>query len=101
MNIACFDYDGTITADRATMESIMSALAQAGWKVIVCTMRYDSPEERDSNLERLAITYPVYYSGREAKAIYLSKLGIHPTIWIDDTPAWIMCNAGDYVEARA
>lgn len=101
MKVACFDYDGTITADRTTMEGVMRLMAQAGWKVIVCTMRYDRPEEKDTDLERLAITYPVYFSGRMAKAVYLSKMGIHPTIWIDDTPAWIMCNAGDYVEAEA
>jgi hypothetical protein len=91
MNIA-IDYDSTYTQDPELWNEFIASSQARGHSVICVTMRYpDCPEER---IEGLPI--PVYYTGRGAKMPFVKRLDLHVDVWIDDNPAWIYLNAGDY-----
>ena len=90
MKIICLDYDETYTEFKQLCEFIISKQTELGYKVILCTMRY--PEEKTDDLEYLEKRIQVYYSSRQGKQAYLESLGVHPSIWIDDCPRWIIHN---------
>ena len=94
--IICIDYDETFTKDPQLFSSFISLAVMAGHHVLCCTMRYK--EEAMEMPETIGKLCPIYYTGRQAKLPWLSAAGIYPDIWIDDSPAWILNNAGDCVE---
>ena len=85
----CFDYDGTYDADPQLWVPIISMMKGRGHRVILATMRDDIdgerlPEEVTRQFDR------VYYTGRQAKLIYLQNLlGLKVDIWIEDRPDWL------------
>ena len=91
--LICLDYDNTYTLDpRLWMHFIKSAIRR-GHEVICCTMRYKY--EAAGMCPELTSTIHVFYSGRLAKKPFLSKVGIEPDVWIDDSPHWIVQDALD------
>jgi len=92
IKIISFDYDDTITADVDIFMHVMELFRDAGWRVIICTMRY--PREETPLLEALHKEgFPIYYTGRKAKIKYLSDLRILPDVWVDDIPLYILKDA--------
>ncbi len=85
--LICIDFDETYTADVDMWNKIICTMKDRGHEVICCTMRY--PQEGDDVEETIGKHCKIYYSSREAKMEYLSKMNICPHIWIDDKPAWI------------
>jgi hypothetical protein len=85
--IICLDYDGSYTEFPKLFDIIIEKSDELGYKVILATIRY--PYEVDDFLKQLKEKIPVYYTSRTAKINFLNKLGIAPSLWIDDRPEWI------------
>jgi hypothetical protein len=80
-----FDFDGTITADPATMIAAMRLFRDAGWTVIVATLRGE--HERNDAVQRLlAGEFPVVYSNCKVKQSACRAAGYTVNVWVDDTP---------------
>jgi hypothetical protein len=83
--LLCIDYDITITDNRKLMYEWMSVATKLDYTIIICTLRCFE-DENNEELKELSKKYKVYFTNREKKAVYLSRLSIYPDIWIDDTP---------------
>jgi len=81
------DYDDTYTKDpEFWLEFIKNAQAR-GHIVRVATMRCYWEDDMDP---RLLALIPVDFCCGKAKKITLAQRGLHPDIWIDDRPDWIV-----------
>ena len=85
--LICIDYDETYTADVYMWNMIIGVMKRNGHEVICCTMRF--PEEGLEVTRSIGQHCKVYFSSREAKMEYLSKINICPDILIDDKPIWL------------
>lgn len=87
------DYDGTVTGDPVTFEKIVNLLKQAGHKVYLVTMRYES--ELGSIHPGIAIAVDgIIPTSRQAKRKVVEDLGLKIHIWIDDNPEAVYMHAG-------
>lgn len=86
MRIA-LDYDGTYTADPALWYTLILAARQCGHEVVCITMRYPT--------EPIEVPVPVIYTSRQAKVAFMEERGEKVDIWIDDSPHWLLNDAGD------
>ena len=84
--LVAIDYDGTYTADPAAWDVAIRVLRLAGHEVVCVTMRYEN-EAITTNLPGGCL---IYYTGRKAKIQWCKAHGIHPDIWIDDEPHWLL-----------
>ncbi len=89
--LIALDYDGTYTADPELWLMFVLNAQQRGHSVICATMR--TPQEGKDMCPILVNTIEIIYTSRQAKLIYLEKLGIFPDIWIDDSPDFLFHNA--------
>lgn len=88
--IIALDFDETYTADPVLFTQFAALARKAGHTVIVATMRYE--HEGDEVSKELG-WLPIHFTGRKAKRQFLASKGIHPDVWIDDNPAWILHDA--------
>lgn len=86
MKIA-LDYDGTYTADPWLWETFCRTAIGAGHEVVCVTMRYPT--------EPIEVFIPVIYTSRQAKVAFMEGRGEKVDIWIDDSPRWLLNDAGD------
>lgn len=96
--IIALDYDRTYTEAPDTWLGIVELLRGAGHEVFCCTMRY--PNEVSSMDSRLLDLVQVVPTSRRAKKDFMQELGVTVSVWIDDNPAFILCNSGDYVASE-
>ena len=89
--IICIDFDGTYTRMPELINSIIDKSKQLGYTVIVATMRYET-EVNPLLTELMSKVDKTYFTCREAKLMYLAKLGIEPDLWVDDNPSWLFNN---------
>lgn len=97
--LVALDYDGTYTNDPAAWLLIVRILQGMGHEVILATMRYPSEckestggfDPIDPRLRSLGVR--IIPTSREGKQPFLQKMGIEPTIWIDDQPAALLYHA--------
>lgn len=88
MRIA-LDYDGTYTADPVFWDCVVALAAQHGHEITIVSMRHLHEPLEVAGCE-------VIYTGRRAKVPHMEELGQKVDIWIDDSPHWLLSNAGDY-----
>mgnify|MGYP001077490994 CR=1 FL=1 len=88
--LIALDYDETYTKDEELWNHFINTCIRRKHTVICVTMRYES--EGLPILNTIGKKCQVYFTGRNAKKIYLDKLGIYPDIWIDDNPMWLYKN---------
>ena len=63
-----------------------------GHTVYCVTMRY--PQEEDSKFSEIRqYVRDVFFTSRKAKKKFMYDRGIHVSVWVDDTPAWILQDA--------
>lgn len=84
--ILSLDYDDTITRDPIFFKFLSECLLSEGWSVIVTSYREELGYNRTLIRKILQLDVPVYLTGWTSKIQYLSTLGIHPEIFVDDTP---------------
>lgn len=91
MNIA-LDYDNTYTLDPKTWNEVIDTFQAAGHNVFVVTMR--SREEGKLVIEELASRVEgIFFTNRKAKKNYMFDRGISISVWIDDTPYFVLNDA--------
>lgn len=88
--LIALDFDETYTADPLLFTAFVAMAQKAGHSVVVATMRH---EEEGSDVRSELGWLPIYFTGRKAKRPFLAAAGVHPDIWIDDNPAWIVQDA--------
>jgi hypothetical protein len=86
MRIA-LDYDGTYTADPEFWGRFCDLAKRAGHSVVCITMRYPT--------EPIEVPIPVIYTSRQAKVTFMEERGEKVDVWIDDSPNWLLNDAGD------
>lgn len=92
--LIALDYDGTITTNIPFWVNFIKLAEAAGYAVAIVTMRY--PSEKSSMDQRILDACPwVITTERRAKKEFCALFGVHPAIWIDDNPFWILMDAGD------
>lgn len=90
--IIALDYDGTVTRDHEFWLKFIEDSHNRGHIVYLVTMRY--PHEESSIDQKIKdAVKQVILTSRHAKRAFCSKLGIHPHIWIDDQPDFILLGA--------
>ena len=67
-------------------------LKSRGHTVICVTMRYS--DEGAQVVRDLAKHIEIYFTGRKAKREYMYSKGIRIDVWIDDSPQWVLMDAG-------
>lgn len=88
MKIA-LDYDGTYTADPQLWNFFLGLCKARGHDVRIVTMRY--PEDKIDWLDLNEVyQVPVIYTSNMQKREYCDSIDWHPTIWIDDSPEFIV-----------
>ena len=89
MKLIALDYDGSYSLMPELFDCIIEKATSLGYKVILVTMRY--PEEVDDGL--FAVMDKVeetYFTSRQAKLPFLVLKGVHPDLWVDDNPIWLL-----------
>jgi len=88
----CLDYDETYTEDPILFDGFIQLLKSRGHSVIVATMRYEY--EGQEIIDKLGKEVDkIIFTGRKAKMKFVHEMGWYPSIWIDDSPNWIMSDA--------
>jgi DNA-binding LacI/PurR family transcriptional regulator len=89
----CIDYDGSFTDFPELFDRIIRSCKGLGYCIILATMRY--PDEEDHGLKFIKEQYgiDIIYTSRLAKKPFLACRNIHPDLWIDDQPEWIIHDA--------
>lgn len=85
--LIALDYDGTYIEDPRLWDRFINTCIQRNHTVICVTMRYESESLPLANT--IGKKCQIYFTRREAKKIYMDKIGIYPDIWIDDNPKWL------------
>lgn len=92
--VVAFDFDETISDKPSTWLNVMLLLERAGYHVVVVTWR--TPTTYPEDLQFLVDKgFKIHYTSGQAKEMYMKKLGIKVSIWVDDNPFAILNNAGD------
>lgn len=82
------DYDDTYTKDPELWLEFIRMCQARGHYVRVATMRCEW--EKEDMDPRLIAEVLVDFCCGKAKKVTLAKRGLHPDIWIDDRPDWIV-----------
>jgi len=86
------DFDETYTRDPKFWDLVISLANERGHSVICATMRHEHEgEEVISALEHKV--EKIIFTGRKAKQDFVLKAGYYPSVWIDDSPNWILTDA--------
>lgn len=85
----CLDYDETYTEDPELWDMFIELIKSRGHRIICATMRYEVEGEEiqqalSNKVERIIFT------DRKAKTLAVKQAGYYPSIWIDDSPHWII-----------
>ena len=83
--IIALDYDGTYTADPHFWRSFIESAQDNGHTVICVTMRYPD--------EHIEMPCEVIYTSRKAKVPFMGSIGRSVSVWIDDSPHWLLENS--------
>ena len=94
--LICIDYDQTYSADPELWIPFIKLAQERGHEVICVTMRHE--REGKQLIDTIGKYCKIIYTARFAKLKFLLDVGISPDIWIDDTPFWIINDAGDAVK---
>lgn len=89
--IIALDFDDTFTISPTFWLDFIRRVLDQGWEIICVTYRDNTTYDR-IELEQAFLPYkiPIYFTGGQAKADYMQTRGIIPTIWIDDSPEFIL-----------
>lgn len=90
--LIAIDYDHTFTTDIVLWLMIYRMLTRRGHDVLIATMRHEH-EKKSMDARVVAAVPQIIFTGRRAKKYALAALGIHPDIWVDDTPEFLFINA--------
>ena len=83
------DYDETYTVDPEFWDLVIALATSRGHSVICVTMRH--PHEGEEIEEALQFKVEkIIYTGRKAKVKFVDEAGYCPTVWIDDSPHWLL-----------
>lgn len=93
MNLG-LDFDGTVTADPETFKKIVKIFRDAGHKVYIVTMRYDS-ECNDIRKDWSDLVDGIIPTGRSAKRAVTWEQDVNIHVWIDDNPQAVHMDAKD------
>lgn len=90
--LIAIDYDETYTEDPEFWDLVIGLAVNRGHSVICATMRhrYEGQEIIDNlghKVERIIFT------GRKAKVPAVHEAGYYPSVWIDDSPHWLLNNS--------
>ncbi len=81
--LIALDYDRTFTADPMLFVEFGRLARERGHQVVCVTMRHESEPIAD-------FPHEVVYTGRKAKKPHMAALGRSVSVWIDDSPEWIL-----------
>lgn len=88
------DYDETYTRDADLWDRFIANARSRGHKVFCVTMRFDIPKEADEVRRYLGEKVDqIIFTGRNAKKKFMYDLGYDVSVWIDDSPNWILNDA--------
>jgi len=90
--LIAIDYDDTFTRDPDGWLEFMIMMKLRGHKFVGCTMRYEK-EMFDVHQTYKDTCDFVVPTGRKAKRRFLANMDIHPHVWIDDIPDFIVMDA--------
>ena len=89
----CLDFDGTYTLDPVFWDQVIALAHRHGHEVICATMRHEA-HEGDAVHEALAHQVSaIHFTDRRAKQPTLAERNVHPDVWIDDSPHWLLHDA--------
>jgi len=91
--LIALDYDNTYTADPELWDSFITMSQGRGHRVIVATMRDETLEGKIVKIDLGLKADDIIFTNRKAKKPFLAAMNIHPDIWIDDIPEFIVANA--------
>lgn len=90
--LIALDYDETYTKDPDFWLAFIELSQKHGHQIVVATMR--TLDEKAEMCDRLHAAVPwIVPTHRMAKKRFLATFDIHPDIWIDDNPAFILTDA--------
>lgn len=93
------DWDGTASCDPGLFLKIINLLREAGNKVYIVTMRYESELNGVEGMfgpiphELRSVVDGVFATGRRAKKEFMQEMGIEIHVWMDDNPRAIQESA--------
>lgn len=88
----CLDFDETYTADPVLFDGFIQLLKSRGHSVIVATMRYE--HEGQEIIDALGDKVEkIIFTGRKAKVKFVEEAGYYPSIYIDDSPHFLVGDA--------
>lgn len=89
MKLIAIDFDDVISEQPSRWLQIIRLMENLNFKIIVVTYRCPTCDPEDLDFLRKA-GIKVYMTKQVAKRPFLTKLGIIPDIWIDDSPESIL-----------
>ena len=87
--LIALDYDETYTLDSEFWDLVISAATRRGHAVIVATMRHEH-EGAEIKQDLADKVEAIIFTGRKAKIKFVEKAGYYPSVWIDDSPHWLL-----------
>lgn len=84
--IISIDYDDTFTVNQEMWLKIIQIWESEGFKVVCCTARRDTFDNRKQLQTTLPETVNVYFAYDCPKRQYMEYRGVDVDIWIDDSP---------------
>jgi hypothetical protein len=91
--IIALDYDDTYTRDPEFWDQVV-ALAKSRGHMVVCATMRSKAEGTQVVRDLYSKVDQIYFTDRKAKWDYVTKkLGVTPSVWIDDNPYLILMDA--------
>lgn len=90
--LIAIDYDETYTEDPEFWDLVIGLAVTRGHSVICATMRFEHEgQEIIDNLKTKVER--IIFTGRKAKVNAVEEAGYYPSVWIDDSPHWLLNNS--------
>jgi Tat protein secretion system quality control protein TatD with DNase activity len=92
--LLALDYDDTYTRDKEFWNKFIDLSTSHGHTVICVTMRHDKPHSADIVREELGHRVEkIIFTAHKAKMKAVADAGYYVSVWIDDSPNWILKDA--------
>ena len=88
----CLDFDETFTADPDLWLGFIQLAKSRGHSVICATMRHEHEGQEIKDILG-GVCEKIIFTGRKAKMQHVQEQGFYPSIWIDDSPHWILTDS--------
>lgn len=90
--LIAIDFDETFTLDPDFWSAVLLLAKQRGHSAICATMRFEHEGDEVKTAMR-GLVENIIFTGRKAKVNAVEEAGYYPSVWIDDSPHWLLNNS--------